>query len=202
MYSRPPISNLSGTQNAQSQTPYPYGNGNRIELVVTKTFSRDIDIGRLNAEVVKQCSITMSPVVEIAYETKSGDTKNAVLKVFDRRFGKSFRKIPAPDDYYVPHTSEHENMWSNLVREGKAQAFFQEIKADYEQVYTLPRCPAEHWLEEDDPDRLARFEGALQLQYDSLIHFENETAAYETVRGPGAVYSKAARSCPRLCWGR
>lgn len=177
MYPRPSISNLSGTRNAQSQTPYPYGDGKSINLAVTKTFSRDIDIGRLNAEVVKQCSITMSPVMVIAYKTKSGIPKKAVLKVFDRRFGKSFRKIPAPYECYAPHTSEKENSWSNYIRRGKAQALFEEIKADYEQTQTLPCCPAEYWMDEDDPDRFARFEGA--LQYDALRHFKNETTAYE-----------------------
>lgn len=177
MHPRPPISNLLGTKNAQSQTPYPYGDGKPINLAVTKTFCGNINIGPLDAKVVKQCSITMSPVMEIDYKTKSGATEKGVLKVFDRRFGNSFRKIPGNYECYNPHTSEDENAWSDYVRVGKAQAFFEEITADHEQNETLPMFPAEYWMEEDDPDRFAKFEGA--LQYDALRHFKNETAAYE-----------------------
>lgn len=168
---------MSGTENAQSQTPYPYDDGKPIKLAVTKTCCGDIDIGSLDAKVVKQYTRTMSPVMEITYKTNSGATKKGVLKVFDRRFGNSFRKIPAPYDCYAAHTSENESAWSNYVRLGKAPEFFEEIKADHERIGTFPMCPAEYWMEEDDPDRFAKFEGA--LQYDALWHFKNETAAYE-----------------------
>lgn len=115
--------------------------------------------------------------MEIDYKTKSEATKKGVLKVFDRRFGNSFRKIPGEYECYAAHTSENENAWSDYVRLGKAQAFFEEITADHEQNETFPLCPAEYWMEEEDPDRFAKFEGA--LQYEVLRYFESETAAYE-----------------------
>jgi hypothetical protein len=37
--------------------------------------------------------MTMSPVMEIAIETQSGSELRAVLKLYDRRFGRYHREI-------------------------------------------------------------------------------------------------------------
>lgn len=88
-----PHSNLTVTKDAQPQaspvgkTPCPYKQGKSVGLSVTKAFSDEIELGQLTATVTKLYSMTMSPVSEIVYKTRSGATKKGVLKVYDRRFG-------------------------------------------------------------------------------------------------------------------
>lgn len=95
-----PHSNSTVTKDAQPhaspvvKTPCPYEQGKSVGLSVTKTFSDAIELGQLTATVTKFYSMTMSPVTEIVYNTKSGATKRGVLKVYDRRFGQSLREIP------------------------------------------------------------------------------------------------------------
>lgn len=160
------------------QTPCPYEQGKSVDLLVTKTFSDEIDFGQLTATVTKLISMKMSPVTEIVYETKSGGTRRGVLKVFDRRFGQSFRKVPGLHELvFLGHTTGLEAAWRGYVREGKAEAFFEEIRNNQERNdNTLPRGPAKYFIQRR-PDRKARYEGA--LQYNCLRSFENETRAFE-----------------------
>lgn len=153
-----------------------------LNLSVTKTWSDEIRPGGLTATVTKVCSMTMSPVVECSFKTTSGATKKAVLKVFDRRFGQSFRhirgirgKFPGTNRY-LPHTNALEEHWRDYMREGKASAFFDEIKERHQRQDALPPCP-EEFLEAMAPECYARYEGA--LQYQALAYFDAETQAYE-----------------------
>lgn len=78
---------------------------------------------------------------------------------------------------FLGHSTNLEAAWRDSVRDGKAEALFEEIRANQEQNdNTLPRGPAKYFIQRS-PDRKARWEGA--LQYDSLRFFENETRAFE-----------------------
>lgn len=160
------------------KTPCPYEQGKSVDVLVTKTYSDEIEVGQQSVTITNLCSMTMSPVTEIVYQTKSGGTAKAVLKVFDRRFGQSFRKVPGLRELvFLGHSTDLEAAWRDYVRDGKAEALFEEIRANQEQNdKTLPRGPAKYFMQRG-PDRKARWEGA--LQYDCLRSFESETRAFE-----------------------
>lgn len=167
------------------ETPCPYEQDKLVALSITKTFSDEVQVGPLDATITKVYSMTMSPVVEIVYNTKSGATQKAVLKIFDSRFGRSFRYVCGPPgkfNGYVTHTASRAKAWREYVRDGKAEALFEEIRAGQEQ-YDF-RCPAQYHLDAPAtaPDHAAaRYEGA--LQYEALEHFASETRAYERLAG-------------------
>lgn len=117
------------------KTPCSYEQGKSLMLLMTKTFSGEIKVSQLGATVIKLHSIMMSPATEIVYKTNPGVTKHGVLKVYDRKFRQSFRKIPGlPGKIYPVHTHAAESSWLRYVRDDKANALFEEIKASYEQV--------------------------------------------------------------------
>lgn len=141
MHSKSSSSNPPVTKDAQpralsvEKTPCPYEQGKSLILLVTKTFSGEIKVGQLGATVIKLYSIMISPVTEIVYKTNPGVMKHGVLKVYDRRFRQSFRKMPGvPGKDYPVHTHAAESSWLRYVRNDKANALFEEIKVSYEQV--------------------------------------------------------------------
>lgn len=69
-----------------------------------------------------------------------------------------------------------EAIWRDYIREGKAEALFDEIRGLNGQHDVLPPCP-EEFLEGMAPEYYARYEGA--LQYQALTCFDVETQAYE-----------------------
>lgn len=187
MDSAPSEVDASSTDKAASplpeiiKTPCPYEEGMPMNLAITRTSSDEIQTDHLTATITKVHSMTMSPVVEIAFATTSGATKKAVLKAFDRRFGQSFRHVRgipgmSPDlERYLSHTNAVEKIWRDYVRDDKAKTLFEEIKALNERDDILPPCP-EEFLEGMAPEFIARYEGA--LQYQALRFFDLETEAY------------------------
>ncbi|KAG6358456.1 hypothetical protein INS49_014340 [Diaporthe citri] len=165
MKSKSSTSDSAVTKDAQPhassvvRTPCPYEQGKSVDLLVTKTFTDEIDVGQLSVNVTNLYSMTVSPVTEIVYKKK---------------FGQSFRKVPWLRQLeYLEHTVNAEEAWRGCVRDGKAEALFEEIRTNHN---TLPCGPAKYFMQRR-PDRKARWEGA--LQYNCLRFFENETRAYE-----------------------
>lgn len=129
------------------KTPCPYEQGKSLDLLVTKTFSDEIDVGQSSVTVTNLYSMTMSPVTEIVYGTKSGGTRKGVLKVFDRRFGQSFRKVPGlRERVFLGHTVNAEAAWRGYVRDRKAEELFEEIRTDREQNDTLTHHPEDYFM--------------------------------------------------------
>lgn len=151
-------------------TPTPYVIGRSLVLTVTRTFSDHICDEQLHVTIKKIFGVTQSPVMAVTFDTQAGPM-NAVLKLYDRRFGPDFRTIRRR---YSPHTSEDEAIWQEYVHQGKAPGFFDRI--DQEQAVSLfPWSP--HHYYDDSWEGRAQYEGALQRRV--LEYFDTETATYE-----------------------
>lgn len=155
-----------------------YFPGTELALVVDKaneTFS-----GNPKFTIIREISTTMATVLEVTYtDDSSTATKKAVLKLFDRRFGSSLRRVRAlsesRQEQYLPATSEAEKAFRSYVRSGKASKLWDEIDADQQQMETVPLLPEQYY--EPTQDGLARYEGA--LQHMCLFFFRSETAVYD-----------------------
>ncbi|OAA60365.1 hypothetical protein SPI_05489 [Niveomyces insectorum RCEF 264] len=154
-------------------TPIPYVEGQSMELTITRTFSDEIPVGKLAVAVGKVYKITQSPVMVIAFDTKSGPME-AVLKLYDRRFGPDFRTV---EGKYSVHTSHNETAWQEYVDRGLAGPFFQKMAADQAESM-LFLFPDDYY--DDSWEGLAQYEGGLQRQV--LQYFDTETKTYDRLR--------------------
>lgn len=155
-----------------------YVPGTDLALVVDK--ANETLPGNLKVTITRKISTTMATVLEVTYTNDpSTATKKAVLKLFDRRFGSSLRRVRALSDsrqeQYLPVTSEAENAFRSYVRSGKAYKLWDEIDADQQQMDTVPLLPEQYY--EPTEQGLARYEGA--LQHMCLFFFRSETAVYD-----------------------
>jgi hypothetical protein len=114
--------------------------------------------------------MTMSPVMEIVTNTSSGSEFRAVLKLYDRRFGRDHREIRGQ---HAPHTTADEVAFQSFVRRGKMEPFLRALKHDKATEDVAP-VPWQYY--DDTPEGKAMFEAAL-LQ-ECIEQFECETEAY------------------------
>lgn len=128
-----------------------------------------------SAVIGKVHSMTMSPVMNVTILTASGVRGTAVLKLYDHRFGTSFRDFYGD---YSPHTPTSEATFHSFIQTGKAEAFLHELSKERE-PFTFPTRPSDFL---DDPtDGIARFETALWKE--SQDNFNRETEAYRRLAG-------------------
>ncbi|KAK4242090.1 hypothetical protein C8A03DRAFT_40512 [Achaetomium macrosporum] len=124
-------------------------------------------------------SVTTSPVLNFVLfgTTESGSRSyfQAVLKLYDRRFGVGLR------DYrytHVPHTAEREAAYQSFVRQGKMGPFLRGLdERDKEDHIVMPVCQT---LDNTDPEYSAKFEAALWRECED--NFNRETEAYERLK--------------------
>ncbi|KAG8162349.1 hypothetical protein KVR01_008114 [Diaporthe batatas] len=158
--------------------PPAYLEGTELSLVVDK--ANETLPGNVKATVTREISATMSTVLEVTYtDDSSTTTKKAVLKLFDRRFGSSLRKMHARSEslpeWCIHATRDGEKAFRSYVQSGKASKLWHEIDADNEQMETIPLEPEQYY--EPTEEGMARYEVALQRR--CRIFFRNETAVYE-----------------------
>jgi len=151
-------------------TPTPYVVGQPLDLVVTRTFDKQIRGRQLPLTITKTFEVTQSPVMVVTFVTESGPM-DAVLKLYDRRFGRNFRTIRGK---YSPHSSDDEAAWHEYVRKGMADPFFRQLEEE-EAASLLPLNPAHK--HNDTSEGHAQYEGALQRQ--AMAYFDTETRTYE-----------------------
>jgi hypothetical protein len=114
--------------------------------------------------------MSMSPVMEIAIQPQSGPEFRAVLKLYDRRFGRDFRQIRGK---HAPHTAADEVALQSFVRQGKMAPFLRALEHDKE-TEDIALSPWHY--HEDTPEGKAKFEAA--LWHECIEFFECETEAY------------------------
>lgn len=154
-----------------------YVPGTELALVVDE--ANENFPANLRVTITRVMSTTMATVLEVTCTNDSGTaTTKAVLKLFDRRFGSSLRRVRALSKFRerqnLPPTSEAEEAFRSYVRNGKASKLWDEIDADQQQMVTLPLLPEQYY--EPTEDGLARYEGA--LQHMCLFFFSSEIAVY------------------------
>ncbi|KAG7287281.1 hypothetical protein NEMBOFW57_006788 [Staphylotrichum longicolle] len=116
----------------------------------------------------------MSPVMEVSIKTASGPEFRAVLKLYDRRFGRNFREIYGK---YAPHTEADEVVSRSFVRQGKMAPFLRMLEHDKKTADIAVRSYRYH---DSTPEGKAKFEAALWQE--CIEHFECETEAYARLR--------------------
>jgi hypothetical protein len=112
--------------------------------------------------------------MEIAIQTQSGPEFRAVLKLYDRRFGRDFREIRGK---HAPHTAADEVALQSFVRQGKMAPFLRVLEHDKK---TQDIALSSWHYHENTPDGKAKFEAALWQE--CIEYFECETETYARLK--------------------
>ncbi len=159
-------------------TPYtrlPYKPGRELQLQICESHRPDLQPSeRLTATIHKMMSMTMSPVLDVTISVSEGTDIRAVLKLYDRRFGKDLR---IGQRYAAPHMPVNEAMFQDFVRRGMMAPFFRELEEE-KKAELLPSRPG-HFLD-STLESQGKFEAA--LWHECSDHFACETKAYERLR--------------------
>jgi hypothetical protein len=120
---------------SNSATPVPYETGKSLQLQVLRNCSNLSFSQSVTAVISKTFDITMSPVMDVTINTESGSNIRAILKLYDRRFGRYLRDISYE---YIPHTAANEAMFQSFVRRGEMDPFLLELEKKNEAGHISP----------------------------------------------------------------
>lgn len=163
---------------SRNATPVPYKAGDLLQLkVLQNCCGLPISSPTLTVSIVKIFDVTMSTVLDVVFETDSGSRVQAVLKLYDRRFGRDIRSgvcvhKDGPSMHY-PHSAPAEARFQSFVREGKVGPFLEELEQE-KRSSDIPLSTARSY--DKTPDGPVKYEAALYLEFRE--HFECETEAY------------------------
>lgn len=129
-----------------------------------------MDLARsTTATISRPISFTMSPVMEVTI-FESGLPFRAILKLYDRRFGRDLRQVRGKPS---PHTPSDEAAFRSFIQQGKMAPFLHELEED-EKASFIPLSVCRY--HDGTMDGSARFEAAMWQECNK--HFECETEAY------------------------
>ena len=101
----------------------PYTEGSTLSLIVEHGCNI-LTSSTVKATVIKLIQpVSMSPVVEVMLQMKSGLETKAILKLYDRRFATSLRKQSRAQ----PCTPKTEELYKQYVLQGRAEKLFEEL---------------------------------------------------------------------------
>ncbi|KAK3304587.1 uncharacterized protein B0T15DRAFT_568372 [Chaetomium strumarium] len=176
---------MSDLELSAAATSLPYREGMSLRLQVLRSFGDWPFSGQsiLSKTLIAGIySVTRSSVLNFVLfgnaESGSRPPLQAVLKLYDRRFGTRLR------DYryrHVPHTAEREAAYHSFVRQGKMGAFLREL--DEKEKETNLIMPAWHFLDDCGPENSensAKYEAIMWRECES--NFNRETEAYERLK--------------------
>ncbi|RBR08027.1 uncharacterized protein FIESC28_10405 [Fusarium coffeatum] len=158
---------------------YQAGASLNLEVLASPSPSIPIlpSISNLAVKIEKILSVTMAPVMLVAFDTPAG-SKRAVLKLFDRRLGSSLRRDP--DGQHIPCRVEDEEAFKAFVRREQPVPFLrnkEERMKEEEGLELLSFLGAAAWLEApEEPKGQAKFE--LELWHESYEFHQMEVRAY------------------------
>ncbi|KAH7474957.1 hypothetical protein BFJ63_vAg4522 [Fusarium oxysporum f. sp. narcissi] len=113
-----------------------------------------------------------SPVKLVQFMTDSGSTQEAVLKLYDRRYGGHIRQFYGTAT--VPSRAS-EDAYHLFVRQGRMRVFSQVLGQTYKSAPVRPRA-VDFYINQQDlsimPDGMARFEAATWYEYDQRLKTE------------------------------
>lgn len=172
----------------------PYIEGDTLNLNVDWVAQHDlIPDGQLPVKIrTIYRPITMSPVMEVVFKSKSGSGVEAIPKLSDRRSGTDFRRGDA-------WTREAEAAWQDRVRQGKAPALFHHLE-EKERRESAGIFEDSSSNDSDTPrkesasqtpratrgNKAAQNEG--RLQRTALLNFTTETTPYRKMKDLQARY--------------
>ncbi|EHK43971.1 uncharacterized protein TrAtP1_008422 [Trichoderma atroviride] len=161
----------------------PYVEGASLQLEIMRNY-QDLPLPQVtSASIVKILGVTMSSVMRIILRLDSGEPLEAVLKLFDRRFGEDLR---SNGRVHWPYMRASEKGFNSMVRRNDMDRFITKLLQDREKAM-LEKRPW-HFLSDDDGDdddggehAIDRFEAAVWQECEDM--FECEVKAYEHLKG-------------------
>ncbi len=108
-------------------------------------------------------------------QAPTGSPIPAVLKLYDRRFGKDLRDV---FNQHTPHTAASEALFQSFIRRGMIAPFLRELDEE-EKGQILPSQPGQ-LLRDGSAKNRVRYEAALWRECHK--HFQSETGAYTRLR--------------------
>ncbi|RYP81175.1 hypothetical protein DL769_002123 [Monosporascus sp. CRB-8-3] len=156
-------------------TPVPYQPGKSLELEVLESYCCNPPFPQLVTAVISNTfTMTMSPVMDVTINTKSGSNVHAVLKLYDRRFGTELRSVRGK---YVPHRFGDEAVFQSFVRRGRIEPILRELEEEKKTELIAPQA----WYHLDGtPEGRAKYEAALWQECND--YFDCETEAYSRLK--------------------
>ncbi|KAL2193174.1 hypothetical protein P885DRAFT_46007 [Corynascus similis CBS 632.67] len=150
-------------------TPVPYQPGHPLQLQIIRLCG-DLPLSQsVTSRILKVLSMTMSPVTEVSIKTLSGSEFRAVLKLYDRCFGRNLREIRRK---HAPHTAA-DVAFQSFVRQGKMAPFLRVLEHDKKTA----DVPVQSYRYHDSTvEGKSKFEAALWQE--CIEHFECETEVY------------------------
>ncbi len=167
-------------------TPVPYQEGKPLRIQISNSYCSYLSPQQQVTVVIhKMLSMTMSPVLDVVVEAPTGSPVRAVLKLYDRRFGKDLRDV---FNRHTPHTAAKEALFQSYIRRGMMAPFLRELDEE-EKGQIVPSHPGQQ-LRDDSAESRVRYEAALWRECHQ--HFQSETGAYTRLR------NLQGKSIPRI----
>ncbi|KAI0532618.1 hypothetical protein GGR58DRAFT_489518 [Xylaria digitata] len=161
----------------QFHTPYPYHAGQSFTL-------RDSDGAEFLVDIVHEYSFTISPAVVVKLH-KDGAFHEAVLKLYDRRFGElRKRRLKGGKRRSQPHTKESEASFQDYARSGMLIPFFERLE-HADEMWDLHRqeaSPPEYRDEPERPERERLAEEEAKFYYNIQKRYTREVRAYDKLK--------------------
>ncbi|KAI0113923.1 hypothetical protein GGR51DRAFT_556421 [Nemania sp. FL0031] len=162
----PPVANTTET------TPFPYTAGEVLEL-------KTPDGRRLLATITQVHPVSMSPVLVVQLDNWSGP-QEAVLKLYDRRFGNHRKECQLSDDPPEPHTAQAEAAWQRYVRCGLAEPLLQVIQHENDDWRNYGDDSEDEVDDRPEWERLGEQEG--RHHYELMNDYTTEVRAYKELQ--------------------
>ncbi|KAI0965085.1 hypothetical protein F4678DRAFT_485586 [Xylaria arbuscula] len=156
-----------------AHTPYPYHVGQSLTL-------RDSNGAEFSANIIHEYPFTISPAVVVNFH-KDGVAHEAVLKLYDRRFGETREIWREPR----PHSEASEAAFQDCARNGLLSPIMDHLKQK-ELIYDLhghyPTTEEEEEEEKRKPEheRLAKEEARFYLEQRKC--YNNEVRVYDRLK--------------------
>ncbi|KAF5666420.1 kinase-like domain-containing protein [Fusarium circinatum] len=150
-----------------AEGPSGYHVGDVLQLQILQTNTDVLPQNDTVSVTISQLiTCTMSPVVRVNF-----DTGCAILKLYDRRFGSSFREH---DDEIIPYCDQAQAAYHSFLQRGAMGPFLKELDDELSSPDVIvPRTASDL---RDEPDGVARFEAALWRNANNA--FKTESEAY------------------------
>lgn len=166
---------MSSTASSTAPTPFPYLVGQVLNLKGSNGEDLSVTITGTHPP------LTISPVLAVQVRKEDGCQEEAILKMFDRRFGNLRKESPYSNDPPKPHTERSEAAWQDYVRRGLVKPLFDNIKRK-EDLFDHEGIWEDSESDDDQPEweKLAEEEG--KIQYKMQRDYTNEVQAYKELR--------------------
>ncbi|KAL6890608.1 hypothetical protein GGI43DRAFT_211159 [Trichoderma evansii] len=189
------------SQDLSEVVPIPYVEGDYLQLEIIQNY-QDIPFPRVTqVYIIRVLDITMSSVMRVHFFPDSGRRIEAVLKLYDRRFGVDLRGNGYLTKHW-PFTVEKEALFESFVRSDAIEPFLTKLSQDQDKAM-MTITPQDFLYDHDEDgrdsddedegddgdngdtgddgvDKRLKYEAALWQQCEDM--FTREVKAYEHLK--------------------